>query len=404
VWLWGEFSVSKRLWIGLLFMMLVACSPAAQGPSVQVLPTMAALPSPTPETYTLDSAERVARMFLDAWGRSDFLAMYQLVIFAGREATTQDEFTTLYQNATQTMSLKGLDYTVTSQILDSGQIMVFSYDVTFTTDLLGIFTDSNRTLRLAFDSQAGDWRVAWSPGNIFSAMGGGGQLRMEPRIPSRANIYDSEGRVLADQNARVISVEVIKQNIPAFETCLARLALAMNKPGEDVRAILDARAENWLTEVGTIEPVIYLQMHEQLEQDCNAQFRERPARRYPDGPASANIIGYVGYPSVEQVPAVEAAGFPQDAIIGQSGIEGSWDETLRGKPGGRLVVQQPNGEQTVIAVADARYRFAAFCRKRIGPCLCQFKRGLGQHVQRRISGGDRPQYRCDTGDGQLPDI
>jgi penicillin-binding protein 2 len=341
--------VSKRAWVGLVLMVLVACSPAAQGPSVQVLPTVAALPSPTPETFTLDSAERVARLFLDAWSRSDFSAMYQLVIFAGREATTQDEFTTLYQNATQTMSLKELEYTIHSQMLDSNQTMVFSYDVTFITDLLGTFTDSNRTLRLAFDSQVGDWRVAWSPGNIFAAMGGGGQLRLEPRIPSRANIYDSEGRVLADQNARVITVSVVKQNIPAFETCLARLSVAMNKPGEDIRTILDARAPNWLAEVGTIEPVTYLQMHDQLEQDCNAQFRERPARRYPDGAASANIIGYVGYPSEAQVPTVEAAGFPKDAIIGQSGIEASWDETLRGKPGGRLVVQQPNGEQTVIA-------------------------------------------------------
>src|SRR5690606_18538278 len=126
--------------VGLVLMVLVACSPAAQGPSVQVLPTVAALPSPTPETFTLDSAERVARLFLDAWSRSDFSAMYQLVIFAGREATTQDEFTTLYQNATQTMSLKELEYTIHSQMLDSNQTMVFSYDVTFITDLLGTFT------------------------------------------------------------------------------------------------------------------------------------------------------------------------------------------------------------------------------------------------------------------------
>lgn len=341
--------MSKGIWVGFIILLLAACSPAAQGPSLQVLPTQAALPSPTPETFTLDSAERVARMFLEAWKRGDFPAMYELVSFAGREATTQDEFTVLYQNTTRTMSLTGLDYTIHSQMLDSSQVMVFSYDVNFVTDLLGKFSDTNRTLRLAFDAQAGDWRVAWSPGNIFAAMGSGGQLRMEPRIPSRANIYDSEGRVLADQNARVISVTVIKQNIPAFETCLARLSVAMNKPGEDIRAILDARAADWLAEVGTIEPVTYMQMHEQLEQDCKAQFRERPARRYPDGPASANIIGFVGYPSEAQVPAVEAAGFPKDAIIGQSGIEASWDTTLRGKPGGRLLVVQPNGDQIVIA-------------------------------------------------------
>ncbi len=143
-------------------------------------------------------------------------------------------------------------------------------------------------------------------------------------------------------------VSVIRQQIPAIETCLARLAVAVNKPGEDIRELLDSRSADWLVEVGTIEPVTYVQQHEQLEQDCNAQFRDRPARRYPDGAASANIVGYVGYPSEAQVPAVVAAGFPQDTILGQSGIEASWDETLRGKPGGRLLVTQPNGNQVVI--------------------------------------------------------
>ncbi|MBZ0302021.1 MAG: hypothetical protein K8J31_19890, partial [Anaerolineae bacterium] len=262
---------------------------------------------------------------------------------------SQDDFTTIYQNTQQTMSLKALDYAITSQMLDSGQVMNFSYDLTFTTDLLDTFTDASRTLPLVFDRQAQDWRVAWSPGLIFASMTGGGQLRMEPRIPSRANIYDLKGRVLADQNARVIAISVVRQNIPAYETCLSRLSVALNKPADDIRTALDERASDWLMDVGTIEPVTYVQMHDQLEQDCNAQFHDRPARRYPDGPATANLIGYVGYPSEAQVPTVTAAGFPQDTIIGQSGIEAGWDETLRGKPGGRLLVIQPDGKQVVIA-------------------------------------------------------
>jgi len=336
------------------FVLIVATACSSVSASTQLLPTPAALPSPTPESFTLESAERVARLYLEAWHSSDFAAMHRLVTFAGQEATPLDEFSALYENAHQIMNLEQLDYTITSQILDPGQMMVFSYDVTFDTAVLGTFTDANRTLRLAFDRQFNDWRVAWSPADIFAAMGSGGELRFEPRIPSRANIYDSEGRVLADQNARVIVVNVIRQDIPALETCLARLAVAMNKPAEDIRAILDARGADWLAEVGTIEPVTYVQMHQQLEQDCKAQFRERPARRYPDGPGTAHIIGYVGYASEAQVPALEAAGFPRDSIIGQSGIEAGWDTTLRGQPGGRLFVARRDGSQVVIAESASR--------------------------------------------------
>lgn len=347
-------SAGRLIGVIVVLLMVAACGSAPSASTVQILPTAAVLPSPTPGTFTLDSAERVARRFLEAWRSSDYAAMYQLITFTAREATPLDVFTTTYENAQRTMTLQALDYTITSQMLDASEIMNFSYDVTFTTDLVGTFADTNRTLRLVFDAQTADWRVAWSPGTIFAAMGTGGQLRLEPRVPSRSNIYDSDGQVLADQNARMIVVNVIEENIPALETCLSRLSEAMNKPVADIRSILDSRADNWLTDVGTIEPVTYVQTHQQLEQDCNATFNDRPARRYPDGAATANIVGYVGFPSEAQVASVEAAGFSQDSIIGQSGIEAGWDETLRGKPGGRLIVAQPGGGQVVIAEAASR--------------------------------------------------
>ena len=347
--------MSYRWVLGVLLVVVTACSAAgAQQPVTQVLPTVAVLPSPTPPNYTLDSAERVARRFLEAWRESDFAAMHGLVTFAGQEATSLADFTDLYENTHTTMSLQSLDYAITSQLLDPNQIMIFSYDVTFTTDLLGEFDDVGRVLRLVFDDRAQDWRVAWTRADVFAAMGNGGTLRLEPRIPSRANIYDSEGRVLADQNGRVIVVNLVKQEIPAMETCLSRLAVAMNRPAEDIRAILDLRAPDWLAEVGTIEPVTYVQMHEQLELDCNATFRDRPTRRYADGSISSNLIGYVGYPSEAEIPDIEAAGFPQDAILGRSGLEASWDETLRGKPGGRLLVAQPDGREVLIAEGASR--------------------------------------------------
>ncbi len=342
--------MSYRWFWGLLLVMMTACSAAGAPQAVmETLPTVAVLPSPSPPNYTLEAAERVARRYLEAWRSGDLAQMHGLVTFAGQEATSLTAFTDLYQQTHTAMSLQALDYAITSQLLNPGRIMIFNYDVTFETDLLGTFADRGRRLRLAFDERAQDWRVTWTRADIFAAMGTGGTLRLEPRIPSRANIYDADGRVLADQNGRVITVSVVKQDIPAIETCLNRLATAMKKPVTDIQAVLDQRAPDWLAEVGTIEPVTYVQMHEQLELDCAASFRDRPTRRYADGPISSHLIGYVGYPDEAEIPTIEAAGFPQDAILGRSGLEASWDETLRGKPGGRLIVAQPDGTEVLIA-------------------------------------------------------
>ncbi|MBZ0293554.1 MAG: hypothetical protein K8L99_13385, partial [Anaerolineae bacterium] len=343
----------KRLAL-LTLIIITGCAPEVDESSAP-LPTVANLPSVTPPAYTLDAAERVARQFLEAWRASDFEMMYNFISFANREATPLDDFITLYQSSQDTMTLQNLDYTITSQMRDEAtSLMVLSYDMTFDTDLVGSFSDDNRTLRLVFDETVNEWRVAWSPADIFAAMGNGGRLRLEPRIPSRANIYDADGNILADQNGRVVTVNVVKRDIPAYETCLGVLAQALDKPVEDVRQVLDQRGFDQLVEIGTIEPGTYVEVNGQLESDCGAQFRDRPVRRYENGTLMPHILGYVGYPSEDEIPTVEAAGFTQDSILGRSGIEKSWDETLRGRPGGRLMIVSPTGQQVVLTEGASR--------------------------------------------------
>jgi penicillin-binding protein 2 len=347
-------GVNKRLLLGLIsvFMIAAGCSPEEQ--VTAPLPTLASLPSPTPPTFTLDTAERTARYFLEAWRENDFENMHSLITFASQEATPLADFASLYQSSHDTLTLQNLAYQITSQLRDTSTMVIFNYDVMFETRLLGEFSDNNRTLRLVYDAQRSEWRVAWSPADIFVAMGRGGRLRLEPRIPSRANIYDHDGNILADQNGRVVTVSVVKGSIPVYDRCLSGLSLAMNKPMEDIQALLDARAANWVAEVGTVEPIKYVEMHEQLERDCAAQFRDRPTRRYSNGTLAPNILGYVGYPDEADIPTVEAAGFTQDSILGRSGIEASWDETLRGQAGGRLLVVEPNGDQTVLTESASK--------------------------------------------------
>lgn len=343
----------KRLAL-LTLILITSCVPVADEVSAP-LPTVANLPSVTPPAYTLDAAERVARQFLEAWRTSDFETMYSFISFANREATSLADFTTLYQTSQHTMTLENLDYTITSQIRDdTTSLMVLNYDVTFETDLVGTFSDNNRTLRLVFDETVDEWRVAWSSADIFAAMGNGGRLRLEPRIPSRANIYDADGNILADQNGRVVIINVVKRDIPAYESCLNTLAQALQKPVEDVRRVLDQRGNDQLVEIGTIEAVTYVQTNGQLESDCRAQFRDRPVRRYENGMLMPHILGYVGYPTEAEIPLVEAAGFNQDSILGRSGIEKTWDETLRGRPGGRLLIVSPGGQQVILTEGASR--------------------------------------------------
>lgn len=339
-------------WLGLLLIAVMsACAPSGGG-DVIALPTLRPTPLP-PELSSMDGANRSAHLFLDAWATFDYEAMYRQISSASQEAVTFERFRDVYAGAHQIMTLESLTYRPNALGPETPTVMVFNYDVTFTTNIVGEFTDSNRDMHLIFDRRVNEWRVAWTVGDVFTDMGNGARLRIYPVIPRRANIYDRNGELLADQNGRVITVQVVRNNVPDFEVCVATLSQVFATPIEEIRAEFTDVSPDWLLDVGDLEPAPYSDNRVRLEADCNAEFRTRYTRRYLNGSLAPHIIGTVGFLTEDEVAAAAARGFDAESIVGRSGIEQSWDETLQGRPGGQLVLESSTGERVRLLAEGA---------------------------------------------------
>ncbi len=326
-----------RFYIVICLLVAVGCRPQRQA-AVQV-PTLAVLPS----VYQLEDAERVARAFMSDWERGDLTAMYANLSFASQEANPFTLFSAVYERAGSTMTLENVTVQPITVVRSRDEVAIFNYNVTFHTRMVGEFTETNRNLTLVVDPNAQEWRVAWTPDDLFPNMASGASLRVTQSIPNRANIYDRSGDVLADQNGRIVRLLVTPQRIPNYAECLSVLAEALGEDPADLQAEFAAHPD-WLLDVGEIEPQTYLASNEALTANCAVTFQEQQTRRYPTGPVMSHIVGYVGYPDAANIPAVEAAGFNQESILGRSGVELSWDSTLRGVPGVTLTLVNAGGE------------------------------------------------------------
>lgn len=303
----------------------------------------------------LEAASAVASSFLEAWQREDFAAMHELLTFRNRELTAFAEFRQQYQNAQATMSLESFEFSPQS-LTGAGHILEFQYSLTFKSRILGKFSDDNRLLHLVIDSHADAWRIAWSPADIFAEMGQGARLVFEEQAPSRANIYDRYGKVLADQNGRVVRVLVDNRDIPERDTCFHSLAEVSGKSVEFFRDLFDVRSgADWLVEAGIVEATDYIKSGDRLKADCGAEFRQQATRRYLDGALLPHVIGHVGYPDAAQILDLEAVGFNAETIIGKSGVEASMNRTLAGQPGGRLSLVGADGRRIRI-LSEVRSR------------------------------------------------
>ncbi len=293
----------------------------------------------------LESAGEVAHQFLDAWRAGDFRAMHDLLTFRNRELTAFDEFRALYLNAQRAMTLEAIEYRPLS-LTGQDRILSFQYAMTFHSRILGEFTDPDRLLHLAFDPQADDWRIAWSPVDIFAEMGQGARLIFEEQIPSRANIYDRHGKILADQNGRVVRVLVDNRRVPNREACFRALSQALGRSVEYFVDLFDVRSRaDWIVDAGILEATPYIETSDRLRTDCGADFQQQATRRYADGRLMPHVIGHVGYPDADQIPELEAIGFNAETIIGKAGVEASMNNILGGRPGGRLSLVGADGRR-----------------------------------------------------------
>ncbi len=321
--------------------------------------TAAAIPTAAPKRQAadLEAASAVASRFLEAWQNSDFATMHDLLTFRNRELTSFTEFRDFYQNAQDKMALESLEFTPRT-LTGDGRVLTFQYTMTFKSRILGRFNDPDRRLQLVIDPGAHAWRIAWSPADIFAEMGQGARLIFEKQVPGRANIYDRYGKILADQNGRVVRVMVDNRHIPDRETCFGALAEASGKTVEFFRDLFNVRSgADWIVDAGILEASDYIETGDRLKNDCNAEFRQQPTRRYLDGALLPHVIGHVGYADPEQIAELEAVGFNAETIIGKAGIEASMNRTLAGQPGGRLSLVGADGRR-IRVLSEVRSRIA----------------------------------------------
>jgi penicillin-binding protein 2 len=323
----------------LLIGLAVACTPRPD--AAQPLPTL--MPTPT-QAVDLIAAERVAREFLDAWQAADFEAMYEQISFASQGVITREDFAAFYSRIHDQLTLDSLAYEAHTLARDAANpVAAFYYDMEFESRILGQIRDEGRILSLVIDPASSTWRVAWSPGDVFYEMGNGARLVFAPSVPSRANIYDRRGQVLANQEGVIVGVQVVEEAIPEPAACRALLADVLEKSPEDLQAIFDRSGANWLVEVGYVDPPGYASHVDALEALCGATFRRQSTRQYLNGELMPHILGHVGLPDPSEVDDLVRQGFNAETILGKSGIEASWDTTLRGQPGGRLQVVAASG-------------------------------------------------------------
>ena len=197
------------------------------------------------------------------------------------------------------------------------------------------------------------WALQILSGSHYLGEAQNNQQRAVPIEAPRGVILDRNGRVLVT-NVAGTAVLLWPADLPKGEgrdTEIRRLARVLRVPRKRILAQIKERASDPLTPITlqvAVHPDQVAYILEHKDEFPGVRISQTYLRRYKAEALATHLLGHVGQISEDQVKALRKVGYKAGDVIGQSGVEATYDRYLRGQAGAaELTVDslgRPRGE------------------------------------------------------------
>jgi penicillin-binding protein 2 len=288
-----------------------------------------------------------------------------------------EQFQNRYQEVATGGAITNVEYQIVSSLVNPNSAQV-RYRLTLKSAAVG---DIVRETWMDLSKEQETWRIAWTESSILPELAGGNGLQLNLVTPPRANIYDRSGQALAT-TGDIVALWIVPNQIggeDAESAMLNTLGRMLDRRPESIQAEYDdIRNTDWRVPLGEVSLEEFQQYQGTLANVGGVQWGTYQGRYYLEQGLAPHAVGYVAQIQAEQLESYLQRGYPQDAFVGQIGLEQVFEDDLRGTPGGTLYLTDPEGNRTqVLAEREFQPPFAVYTN---------LDRELQGHVQDAISG------------------
>jgi penicillin-binding protein 2 len=187
-------------------------------------------------------------------------------------------------------------------------------------------------------------------GQYYAEIAQNQRIRLLPIPAPRGVIFDRDGHPLVDSRP-IYSVILSREDLHGRNpvTLVAPLAAALSVDGDILRDRFETIASQPAFESILVKQdasqgdIAWVEAHELEFPELRVE--QQPQRRYPPNGLLAHVLGYVGEVSPEQLKqnSYKDKGLRPGDVIGQSGLEQTYNDYLRGKDGYRKVIVDSRG-------------------------------------------------------------
>lgn len=190
------------------------------------------------------------------------------------------------------------------------------------------------------------YKINWKNSLIYPYLNENEKIRVKTLKSERGNIYDRNNILLAG-----------KGNISSIGLVPGKMSENKEEDIQKLSTILGVSVESINNKLGmsyvkddTFVPIKNVaktetQLKERALSISGVKITTESSRVYTLGKEASQVIGYVQAISAEELEENKGKGYNSNSVIGKAGIEKVYEETLRGKDGKEIYIEDENGKK-----------------------------------------------------------
>lgn len=288
-----------------------------------------------------EKPEDVLNSYISMINDKNYEGLYSMISAESKQNISEEDFLTRNENIYEGIDAVNINIEI-QEVTNNSNETAIKYKESMDTSAGKIEFTNTATLV----KEDKEYKLDWSSAMIFPELRDTDRVRVSTIESERGEILDRNGNKLAE-NGTVSSIGIVPGKLG--ENRDEAISQISELTGVSVDYINSQLSLSWVTD-DTFVPIKTVAQSEtdlknQLLTISGVQINSENARVYPLGEEAAHLIGYVQEINAEELEEYADKNYTSTSIIGKSGLELAYEDTLRGIDGVEIYIQDEDGNK-----------------------------------------------------------
>ena len=288
-----------------------------------------------------EKPEEALNNYFSKIGEQKYEEAYELISSSSKDKTAKETFVNKNDSIYSGIDMTNLLTEITNvEKADDGEKITYTQKMNTSA---GEISFTNAATLVKEDKE---YKLNWSNSMIIPELGDNDKIRVKTLEAERGNIYDRNNVLLAGKG-NISSIGLVPGKMSANkDEDIQKLSTILGVSVDSINNKLNmsyVKDDTFvpIKNVATTES----QIKEQALTIPGVKITTESSRVYTLGREASQLIGYVQAISAEELEANAGKGYNSNSLIGKAGIEKAYEDTLRGKDGKEIYIENEDGDK-----------------------------------------------------------